>query len=97
MGRNAPAFETSTAEVVDWRDLAACLEAPAEMFFPLPTDHETIELAKRWCAICPVRDECLAWAMDRREPFGVWGGTTEAERTSTVRQAARRRREAAGG
>ena len=36
--------------------------------------------AKRICADCPVRQECLDYAMRVHEPFGIWGGLTEAER-----------------
>jgi WhiB family redox-sensing transcriptional regulator len=38
-------------------------DAPAEL-----------ELAKSLCADCPVRVECLAGAVERAEPWGVWGG-----------------------
>jgi WhiB family redox-sensing transcriptional regulator len=33
-----------------------------------------VEFAKALCAGCPVQQMCLAGALDRREPFGVWGG-----------------------
>ena len=33
-----------------------------------------LEQAKRLCAECPVRSGCLAGALDRAEPWGVWGG-----------------------
>src|SRR5690606_11563925 len=33
-----------------------------------------LEVAKAFCAECPVRLECLAAALERREPWGVWGG-----------------------
>lgn len=36
--------------------------------------------AKRFCAGCPVRTECLRHALQYRERFGVWGGLTEYER-----------------
>jgi WhiB family redox-sensing transcriptional regulator len=36
--------------------------------------------AKALCATCPVIMECRAHALKVREPFGVWGGLTEAER-----------------
>jgi WhiB family redox-sensing transcriptional regulator len=35
---------------------------------------DQLELAKGFCADCPVRDTCLAGALDRAEPWGVWGG-----------------------
>lgn len=38
-------------------------DAPAEL-----------EVAKTLCGDCPLRVECLASALDRREPWGVWGG-----------------------
>lgn len=37
-------------------------------------DPGDLEHAKRLCADCPIRRECLAAALDRREPWGVWGG-----------------------
>lgn len=45
-----------------------------------------IARAKRVCAGCPVRLECLEWAIQRRE-VGVWGGTTEDERRLMIRKA----------
>src|SRR6478609_6340438 len=36
--------------------------------------------AKQLCHSCPVRAECAAHALATREPYGVWGGFTEAER-----------------
>ena len=33
-----------------------------------------LEIAKNFCGSCPVRDACLAGALDRAEPWGVWGG-----------------------
>jgi WhiB family transcriptional regulator, redox-sensing transcriptional regulator len=36
--------------------------------------------AKELCAACPVRAECAAQALRSHEPYGVWGGFTEAER-----------------
>jgi WhiB family redox-sensing transcriptional regulator len=33
-----------------------------------------LEQAKALCATCPIRKGCLSAAMDRREPWGVWGG-----------------------
>ena len=35
---------------------------------------QDIAAAKRICALCPVLAECLEGALDRREPWGVWGG-----------------------
>ncbi len=49
-----------------------CRVNDAELFFAeSPAD---VELAKALCQDCPVRLECLAGALERREPWGVWGG-----------------------
>jgi WhiB family redox-sensing transcriptional regulator len=44
--------------------------------------HEalTVRAAVRVCLRCPIRLECLSYALDTDEPFGVWGGATPAER-----------------
>lgn len=43
-------------------------------------DPALVTLAKRVCAGCPARDNCLTLALDFKEPWGVWGGLTENER-----------------
>ena len=49
-----------------------CRVADPELFFAEgPAD---VEQAKALCLDCPVRLACLAGALDRREPWGVWGG-----------------------
>jgi len=72
----------------DWREEAACREADTAVFFPA-TDEEAAA-AKAICAVCPVREPCLLFALSNREEQGVWGGLTEAER----RRVRRRRAEA---
>lgn len=59
-------------------DLAAddfdlpCHRVDPELFFSdVPA---TVEEAKATCSPCPLRAECLAGALERREPHGVWGG-----------------------
>ncbi|HET7476535.1 MAG TPA: WhiB family transcriptional regulator [Dermatophilaceae bacterium] len=49
-----------------------CRRVDPEVFFAeSPAD---VENAKALCRDCPVQDECLAGALERREPWGVWGG-----------------------
>ena len=49
-----------------------CRSQDPELFFAeSPAD---VELAKALCRDCPVRVECLAGALARQEPWGVWGG-----------------------
>ena len=35
---------------------------------------EVVDVAKALCGLCPMRAQCLAGALERREPWGVWGG-----------------------
>jgi WhiB family redox-sensing transcriptional regulator len=49
-----------------------CRRENPELFFAeTPQD---VEIAKALCLDCPVRAQCLAGALERREPWGVWGG-----------------------
>ncbi len=48
-----------------------CADDPDLFFAESPDD---VELAKSLCSDCPVRPQCLAGAIARREPWGVWGG-----------------------
>src|SRR5215472_6566914 len=48
-----------------------CAGEPDLFFAESPDD---VELAKSLCSDCPVRAQCLAGAIERREPWGVWGG-----------------------
>lgn len=48
-----------------------CRTDPELFFAQRPAD---VEHAKSLCADCPVRAACLAGAIQRREPWGVWGG-----------------------
>jgi len=49
-----------------------CRSYDAELFFAeSPAD---VEYAKSLCVTCPIRETCLAGALERREPWGVWGG-----------------------
>jgi len=49
----------------------ACAGDPDLFFAESPDD---VELAKSLCSDCPLRARCLAGAVERREPWGVWGG-----------------------
>lgn len=48
-----------------------CRFQPDLFFAEAPVD---VEAAKAICGDCPVREQCLADALERREPWGVWGG-----------------------
>jgi WhiB family transcriptional regulator, redox-sensing transcriptional regulator len=83
-----------------WHDEAACLTAPdPEIFFPAGTTGDAvgqIVSAKSVCSRCPVRGQCLEFALTSRQDFGVWGGLTEEERRSLRRSRQRAARREAG-
>jgi WhiB family redox-sensing transcriptional regulator len=51
---------------------ALCAGADPEVFFP--ETPAGVQYAKSLCHGCPIRRDCLAGALERREPWGVWGG-----------------------
>lgn len=81
----APNLQPPTPE--PWMDSALCTQADPDMFFPEGQGASAAE-AKRLCALCPVRSECLTYAFDHRERYGVWGGLTDKQRRRLRRGAA---------
>jgi WhiB family transcriptional regulator, redox-sensing transcriptional regulator len=85
---------TVSGKTARWRAEAACLSADPDLFFPIsstgPAERQ-IARAKRICAGCAVRRECLEFAVAHDQMYGIWGGTTPDDR----RRDRRRRRRAA--
>jgi WhiB family redox-sensing transcriptional regulator len=83
--------EILVANDAAWRERAACLPYPSVLFFGLDDNENPAERhiredeAKRVCAICDVRGECLRYALETRESYGIWGGLTEVERKARLR------------
>lgn len=72
-----------------WRARAACRLCPPELFFPSGSTGialERMERAKQVCEACEVRAECLRFAIETRQEFGIWGGTDEKERARLRRK-----------
>jgi len=61
-----------------WQDRALCAQTDPEAFFP-EKGGSTRE-AKKVCRTCDVRAECLEYALEHDERFGIWGGLSERER-----------------
>ena len=79
-----------------WRERAACRGARIEVFFP--GRGQTAGPARQVCASCPVRQQCLEFAVSNRIADGIWGGLTGPERRalqSDWLRAARRERDEA--
>lgn len=68
---------------MNWSDQAACLTAEPETFFPVSAAGASlreVDAAKAVCRSCVVLHECRDYALETRQPFGVWGGLDEGER-----------------
>jgi WhiB family transcriptional regulator, redox-sensing transcriptional regulator len=68
----------------DWMIYAACRDRSPTQFFP--SDGVGVEVAKKTCVQCPVRLECLEYALHHRIDHGVWGGCSERERRRILRR-----------
>ncbi|MGQ0718787.1 MAG: WhiB family transcriptional regulator [Pseudonocardiales bacterium] len=68
----------------EWQERALCAQTDPEAFFP-EKGGSTRE-AKRICAGCEVRAECLEYALAFDERFGIWGGLSERERRRLKRR-----------
>jgi WhiB family transcriptional regulator, redox-sensing transcriptional regulator len=66
-----------------WMAHGKCRELPPETFFP--REGVGVEIAKRVCADCPVREACLEYALFHRIEHGVWGGVSERGRRRITR------------
>ncbi|HVE62261.1 MAG TPA: WhiB family transcriptional regulator [Mycobacteriales bacterium] len=64
-------FAVDLPDDVEASDLPCFRTEPDLFFAESPAD---VELAKALCVDCPIRATCLAGAVERREPWGVWGG-----------------------
>lgn len=78
-----------------WRNQATCRDTDPELFFPVGTTGQAllqIAKAKSVCCECPVKVECLEFALETNQDTGIWGGTSEEERRQIRREAAARAR-----
>lgn len=81
-----PSEARSTPPVLHHPD-RACRNLDPETFYPR---HATgYAKAVAVCHACPVEADCLAWALDTRQSFGVFGGTTPDERHRMIKNVRR--------
>lgn len=81
-GTRSPAPPASLRPAA-WMEQARCAQVDPELWFP--AKGQPVKTAKAVCARCPVRQECLEFALAGADSWmglahGVWGGLTEAER-----------------
>ena len=67
-----------------WTEEANCKGADADIFFP--ERGASTRKAKSICRACSVQEECLEFAIENSEKFGIWGGLSERERRRIKRQ-----------
>jgi WhiB family transcriptional regulator, redox-sensing transcriptional regulator len=68
----------------EWMSRGTCQDFPPEIFFP--NDGVGVAAARKICALCPVEDRCLEYALVNHIVHGVWGGTSERQRQHILRQ-----------
>ncbi len=81
----------------DWQLQGACRGMDSAFFFHPegergPARAEREERAKQVCHRCPVIEACRRHALAVQEPYGVWGGLSEAERDEILHGRSRRLR-----
>jgi len=69
-----------------WVVFGACRDDGGSTFFPMT--REESDRAVAICTTCPVQMECLEYALEARERYGVWGGKTEKQRRQLLRRIA---------
>lgn len=82
------------ADVWDWQLSSLCRGVDSAVFFHPDGERGLARVkretrAKALCAQCPVLEQCRAHALAVNEPYGIWGGMSEAERVIAVRTANR--------
>ena len=78
-----------------WRRDAICRDTDPDLFFPVGTTGYAlvqIDRAKEVCGECPVKVDCLDYALETNQDSGIWGGTSEEERRTLRRRLAGRER-----
>jgi WhiB family transcriptional regulator, redox-sensing transcriptional regulator len=81
-----------------WAQRASCRGSDLDFYVDASkvANRPAVDAAKAVCSNCPVREDCLQYALRNGETFGIWGGRTEKERSTIRRRRAQPgRREAA--
>jgi WhiB family transcriptional regulator, redox-sensing transcriptional regulator len=88
-GARTGALQAACAGSPGWMSHGACRGEDPELFFPVTMTGPAlaqVRSAKAVCGRCPVRPDCLSYALVTGQDDGIWGGTTTEERWPTRRQ-----------
>ena len=74
-----------------WAERALCAQADGDAWFPEKGQHAVAKTAMRVCRVCPVRAQCLDYALSGADTWGgiatgIWGGTTPQQRNKLRQQ-----------
>ena len=77
----------------------SCRESDPDAWFPDEDDHmkngkTSYVHVKKMCAVCPVKNLCLEYALTNNERYGLWGGMSPEDRKNLVRTQRRHRKQA---
>lgn len=81
-----------------WRQHAICRDTDPDLFFPIGTTGQAlvqIDRAREVCNQCPVKVDCLEFALETNQDSGIWGGASEEERRMIRRKTVARQKAAA--
>lgn len=78
LNRNRTDFLAGINNPPSWSVDTPCAQADPDAWFPEKGGSPAE--AKRICADCDVREQCLQWALDNKEHWGIWGGMSEHDR-----------------
>lgn len=87
----APAYESLRPRRLDWLAEARCKGQPTDIFFAADNERgralrRNERRAKQICWSCPVLEPCRSYALNEREPYGIWGALTPSERRLLTRR-----------
>lgn len=85
-GRGIELLAAPITEERPWVVFSACRDKDSDLFFPQTKVQERSAISI--CATCPVKGECLEYALEADIRFGVWGGMSERQRRRLARRIA---------
>lgn len=77
---------TSMLRTIPFMDYGACGEPDVDPEVFYPDKGGSVDAAKAVCETCPVREQCLEYALRNRERFGVWGGASVTDRRKMLKE-----------